>query len=94
MRFMLVLLGCLAFIAKSEAEPAKPPFYADKTNLLQVLDADSKPMSIKTAADWSKRREHILANMQQVMGPLPPDSNKVPLDLKVEGEEVLAKVIR
>ena len=76
------------------AEPSKPPFYTDKSNLLTYLDADGKPSPIKTAADWQKRREHILANMQLVMGALPADSKKVPLDLKVEGEETLAKVIR
>jgi Glucuronyl esterase, fungi len=93
MRFCLVAFFSTAMFADG-AEPAKPPFYADKANLLVYLDADGKAMPIKTPADWQKRRDHILANMQLVMGPLPDASKKVPLDLKVEGEETLDKVIR
>ena len=48
----------------------EPPFYADKAKLLVYRDGD-KDVPITTAADWAKRREHILANMQLVMGPLP-----------------------
>jgi dienelactone hydrolase len=87
-------LSLLVVVAGVGAEPAKPPFYADKANLLHYLDAEGKPVPIKTAADWSKRREHVLANMQLVMGPLPDADRRVPLDLNVEGEEVLGKVVR
>src|SRR6516162_3741978 len=89
----LSLFGLLV-CSLASAQDARPPFYADKANLLVYLDAAGKPVPIKSPGDWAKRREHILANMQQVMGPLPPDSKKVPLDMKVEGEETLDKVIR
>ncbi|MSQ95779.1 MAG: alpha/beta fold hydrolase [Gemmataceae bacterium] len=91
-----LLLACLSFrgqIPLAEAQQAKSPFYADKADLLYYLDGDKKA-PVKTLADWQKRRMHILANMQLVMGPLPADLRKVPLDLKIEGEEKLAKVIR
>ena len=78
----LVLLGtaaaCLAF--------PDPPAYPDKAKLL-VYREGGKEYPVKTAADWAKRRAHILANMQRVMGPLPDASAKVPLDVKY-GEEV------
>jgi hypothetical protein len=94
-RFIFVApLLIASAVAVPGAEPAKPPFYADKANLLVYLDADGKSVPVHSAADWQKRREHILANMQLVMGPLPPDSRKVPLDLKVESEETLDKVVR
>jgi dienelactone hydrolase len=76
------------------AEAPKPPFYADKLNLRVYMDADGKTQPVKTAADWQKRREHILANMQLVMGPLPEASRKVPPELKVEEEMPLAKCVR
>src|SRR5690348_13224183 len=60
-----------------------PPFYPDKTRLLIYLDAEGKEHPISAAADWPRRRAHILANMQLVMGPMPPDERKVPLDLHV-----------
>ena len=91
----LILLNLLGMPqwARPDELP-KPPFYTDKSNLLQYLDAQGKPTPIKTVSDWEKRRDHILANMQLVMGSMPPDSRKVPIDLKVEATETLAKVIR
>src|SRR5262245_58166054 len=68
------LLSCLlcvlcAFVVNSA------PRYPDKANLLVLRDADGKEQPIRTAADWAKRREHILAGMQEAMGPL-PDTKK------------------
>src|ERR1700722_6820148 len=84
-----VLLG----LAASAAEP-QVPFYADKTKLLVFLDADGKEQPIRDKADWPKRRAHIVANMQRVMGPLPPQEHKVPLDMKVEQEVQVPHVVR
>jgi hypothetical protein len=91
------VLSLLAFLITASwlhAQTTKPPFYADKANLFVVLDADGKASPVKTILDWEKRRAHIIANMQLVMGALPDDSKKVPLDMKVESEETLDKVIR
>src|SRR5262249_31703040 len=97
-RFLLaILLPVLMLpgqVPPALAQTARPPFYADKANLLVHLDGAGESVPIKTLADWRKRHDHILANMQLVMGPLPSSSGKVPLDLKVEGEETLAKVVR
>jgi dienelactone hydrolase len=60
-----------------------PPFYPDKTHLLVYRDANGKEHAIQDAEDWARRREHILANMQLVMGPLPDASRKVPVDMKL-----------
>jgi dienelactone hydrolase len=90
----LLLLPFLGLTPLAEPETSKPPFYSDKANLLVYLDGAGKPIPVQSASDWQKRRAHILANMQLVMGPVPPDSRKVPIDMKVEGEETLAKVIR
>src|SRR5262245_46109398 len=76
-------------------EPA--PLYPDKTKLRVVRDAEGRERPVKTRADWERRREHILANMQRVMGPMPSDDRKVPLDVKVieekRGEGYLRKKI-
>ncbi len=76
------------------AQQPKPPFYADKINLLFYIDANGNMQPITTAADWQKRRNHILANMQLVMGTLPDTSKKVPLDVRVLEEVKLDKVTR
>jgi dienelactone hydrolase len=72
----------------------KPPVYPDKSKLLVVLDADGKEQPITVPADWPKRRAHILANLQQVMGPMPVDDRKVPPDVQVYDEVKLQKYVR
>jgi dienelactone hydrolase len=88
--FLFMLPPCLCV---SEVQ-AGPPFYPDKTKLLIYIDADGKEQPITKAADWKKRREHILANMREVMGPLPDASNKVPLDVKFTEEKKTEQWVR
>ena len=71
-----------------------PPFYPDKARLLIYLDAEGKEHPISAASDWPRRRDHILASMQQVMGPMPSDDRKVPLDLHVYDEARLQRYVR
>ncbi len=71
----------------------EPPFYEDKTKLLMYLDQAGKEVPIRTAKDWHKRRAHILANMERVMGPLPKEK-KQPLDVRVVEEVKTAKYVR
>src|SRR5688572_4665793 len=59
------------------------PFYPDKTKLLVWRDAAGQEHPIAKPADWAKRRAHILAGMEQAMGPLPGADRKVPLDVQV-----------
>jgi dienelactone hydrolase len=63
-------------------------------NLLGWLDGEGRSHQIKEPQDWQRRREHILQNMQLVMGPLPPRDNVVPLDVQVLQTERLDKVTR
>ena len=56
---------------------SKPSGYSDKKNLLVLRDDTGKTRPIKTAQDWAARRQHILENMQLVMGPLPAAKTKV-----------------
>jgi dienelactone hydrolase len=93
MRPILIAAVTGAALAAFAAEPPAP-FYADKTKLLVVVDVDGKEQPIRDKADWPKRRAHILANMQRVMGPVPPDARKVPLDMKVEQEVQVPHVVR
>src|SRR5687768_12068646 len=92
MRWLPVLLAVLT-TTPTLADTAKPPIYPDRNNLLIYRDGD-RAVPVRTPNDWQKRREHVLAAMQLVMGPLPPESRKVALELKVEQEETLPKVIR
>ena len=71
-----------------------PPFYPDKSRLLIYLDGEGKEHPISAASDWPRRRDHILANMQRVMGPMPPDERKAPLDVHVYDEIKLQRYVR
>ncbi len=88
-----IVVLCVA-ATSCRAEPSQQPLYADKANLLVYLDADGTAQPITAAADWSKRREHVLASMQLVMGPLPDGEKQAPLELQVTEQVDLAKVTR
>ncbi|MCE5310175.1 MAG: alpha/beta fold hydrolase [Acidobacteriales bacterium] len=51
---------------------APPPFYSDKGDLLYYLDGQGHRHVVRSKRDWAKRRSHILAGMELVMGTLPP----------------------
>jgi fermentation-respiration switch protein FrsA (DUF1100 family) len=79
---LLSAVGLAALCAAAD----KVPTYPDHTRLLVYRDAEGREHTIRKAEDWPRRRAHILAAMQQVMGPLPDDSRKVPLDVRVSEE--------
>jgi fermentation-respiration switch protein FrsA (DUF1100 family) len=60
-----------------------PPFYPNHEHLLVVRSLDGAEAPVRSAADWQVRRSHILAHLQEVMGPLPGGERRVLLDWKV-----------
>jgi dienelactone hydrolase len=87
----MVLLRALC---DSAVRSEGPPFYPDKRNLLVLRDGEGKERPVRTPADWARRREHVLAGMQEVMGPLPDDKDKVPLDVKYGETTATAHCVR
>jgi pimeloyl-ACP methyl ester carboxylesterase len=77
--------GSLQVGAVAPEAPADttPPPYPDHTRLLVVRDARGNERPVKTAADWEIRRGHILAHLQEVMGPLPGKERRVAVDVRV-----------
>jgi dienelactone hydrolase len=73
--------------AEALAVPAQDaPAYKDHARLRIYLDDAGAEQPVANAKDWATRRRHILAGMQQAMGPL-SDRTKLPaLDLKVLDE--------
>src|SRR5690606_42107084 len=68
----------------SAARAADPP-RLDRYDLLQYRDGGAvKPVT--NADRWQHRRQEILQGMQQVMGPLPGDAKRVPLEVEVVEE--------
>jgi dienelactone hydrolase len=73
---------------------AAAPFYADKSRLLNYIDAQGNERPIQRNIEWVRRRHHILLNMQKVAGAFPEASRRIPLDLQVLEEKDLGDVIR
>ena len=88
MRF--AILTALLAVLPAQAEP---PFYPDKQKLLAWRDEQGKEHPVRSPADWEKRRAHILANMQLVMGELPREARKPPV-VKVTEEVKAEKFVR
>lgn len=75
--------------------PSKnPPFYSDKLNLLCFRDEAGVEYPVLGTADWMKRRGHILAAMEQVMGVLPPLEFNGPPQVEVLEETPTANGVR
>lgn len=80
------LLLTAAAVTALWADEPQPP-YAEHQDLSYYLNSAGEKVAIRTADDWKIRREHILAGMQTVMGPLPKPAQPVPLGMKVLAEE-------
>jgi len=74
-----IVLGCFLAVAEE-------PVRLDRNNLLQYRDASGKVQRATTPADWQKRRAEILRGMQEVMGKLPSEDRRVPLEVELEEE--------
>jgi dienelactone hydrolase len=70
--------------ANGQTAPSSRPAgrHPDHSRLMVYLDTAGKEHPVRTAADWARRRADILAGMQEVMGPFPPESRRVPLDVE------------
>ena len=93
-RWTVGLILGYAMLADVPGAEQRPPFYEDKMNLLVLADAGGKERAISNAKDWEKRRAHILANMEEVMGPLPDRSGLPALEMEVVATEDLGDLVR
>ena len=77
----------------SATDTARPP-RLDRNNLLIYRNAHGEVVPVKTVADWQKRRADIVKAMQEIMGPLPGNAKRCPLDMKVEEETDCGTYVR
>lgn len=70
------------------------PVYEEHYDLTYYLDSFGQRRKITSVADWQIRRGHIISSMQHVMGQLPGESFRAPLDIKVLEEKTEGKLIR
>lgn len=60
---------------------------ADRASLLTLRDSDGRESPVVTKRHWETRRDQMRAGMERVMGRLPDDSRRCPLDVRVDTEE-------
>ena len=66
----------------------------DRDNLLIYRDAQGQTRPVKSTQDWEQRRAAVLAGMQEVMGPLPDDSKRCDLDVRIQEETDCGSFVR
>jgi dienelactone hydrolase len=59
------------------------PIYRDKLNLMTYQDAAGQLLPVQSVADWQIRRQHIQEQMRRVMGDMPGEERRAPLDPQV-----------
>jgi hypothetical protein len=91
MRTLLALAVALAVGPPAFSDD--PPWYPDKSRLLVHRDVAGEHR-VRDAAGWAKRRAHILAHMQAVMGPLPDRAKAGPLDPRLVEETETPTYVR
>lgn len=76
-------------------QPAQPAIeYPDHTDLSHYRDRDGKQYPITRVADWNIRRQHVVENLQRVLGPLPSPMRRVPVDVKTLEEKRVGSLLR
>lgn len=75
------------FLAAVLFTQTEAPVYTGEDSLLPVIGLDGERKLVSSVRDWDIRRTHILANMQKVMGEMPPADRQVPLDVRIDGEQ-------
>lgn len=76
-----MLLGLGGVATADEPQPRLP-----RDNLLVYRGPDGKSVATTSVEDWAKRRADVIRGMETVMGKLPGDTKRCPLDMKVEEE--------
>jgi dienelactone hydrolase len=92
----LILASAIAHVlaCRSLADDPSVPAYREHQDLSYYLDANGQRHSVRTVADWEVRKSHVLAHMQEVMGPLPKPTVPVPLDVRTLGEVRVGPIVR
>ena len=92
---LLPLIVCLSLAVEGGVSAAPPAqTRLDRNNLLIYHDTKGEIQPVRSTADWQRRRAMVLAGMQEVMGRLPGDEKRCPLDVRVQEEVDCGSYIR
>ncbi len=82
------------FDGRLEVSAAQPAKRLPSENLLVFRTEVGAVADVKTPADWMRRRMEIVRSMLEIMGDLPGDEKRCPLEMKVESERDCGSYLR
>src|SRR5436309_3375706 len=82
----LFLLAGFSCLGSASARATDPPVRLPRDQLLLYRGPDGKPVPVKSVEDWAKRRAEVVRGMESVMGKLPGEKKRCPLDPQTENE--------
>lgn len=92
------LLGFLLALASAAmvwgASSASLSPRLDRANLLAYRGDDGTVRPVRSIEDWQKRRAEVVRGMLTVMGPIPGNAKRVPLDMTIEEEADAGSYLR
>ncbi len=86
--------GIARLVARDQNAPKEQLGRLPRENLLLFRTLDNRVVPIHSTNDWQIRRREILDGAQAVMGALPGDEKRCPLDMKVEEETDCGSYLR
>lgn len=90
----ITTLCILAISVNAQAADEPPTPRLPRDNLLVYRGPDNQTRPVRNTSDWLKRRAEILDGMHAVMGRLPGDEKRCPLEMKVEEEVDCGSYVR
>ncbi len=84
--FLLLFWGLFLVVIEPVAAGSGEHVRLDRNELLQYRDSQGKIRPVEMPADWELRRAEIIRGMQEVMGKMPGEDRRVPLEPRVVEE--------
>ncbi|MEX0718092.1 MAG: alpha/beta hydrolase family protein [Planctomycetaceae bacterium] len=94
MCYRISSVAALLLVANVATAADEAPLYPDKANLLIVFRGEGRKHPVLTAEDWATKRQHIIANMEKVMGPFPQFDRGAPPKFEIVEETEFPKYVR
>lgn len=90
-----LVAGCAPVLARQESDASpKAPARLPRDQLLLFRDASGEVRTARTSEEWERRRAEIRRGMETVMGRLPGQEKRCPLEVKVEEEVDASAYVR
>ena len=84
--FLFLFWGLFLVLIEPAGAASAGQVRLDRNDLLVYRDSQGEVRPVETPEDWERRRDEIVRGMQEVMGEMPGEDRRVPLEPRVEEE--------